>query len=94
MTRSELIQKILQTHPELTRKQAEKSVALVFDEITKALVRDRRVELRGFGIFTTRDRNARTGRNPRTGDKVEVPKKAKPFFKAGKLLKDKINNRV
>ena len=94
MTRSELIQKILQAHPALTRKQAEESVASIFDEITKALSRGRNVELRGFGLFTTRERRARIGRNPRTGDKVAVPKRAVPFFKAGKVLKDKINNRV
>ena len=94
MTRSDLIQKIHRINPGLTHQQAEKSVALIFDEITSALSRGRRVELRGFGIFTTRDRSARTGRNPRTGDKVKVPQKAVPFFKAGKLLRDKINNRV
>ena len=94
MTRSDLIQKVHRMNPGLTYQQAEKSVSLIFDEIASALSRGRRIELRGFGIFTTRDRNARVGRNPRTGDSVKVPQKAVPFFKAGKLLRDKLNNRA
>ena len=67
-------------------------VATVFDEITGALARGERVELRGFGAFTVKRRNARTGRNPRTGETVPVEEKAVPFFKAGKELRERVNN--
>lgn len=77
--------------PELTVAQAEKSVSSILDEITNALASGSRVELRGFGVFTTRQREGRTGRNPRTGETVEVAPKSVPFFKAGKGLRDKMN---
>ena len=66
-------------------------VATIFDEITAALARGERVELRGFGAFTVKHRNARTGRNPRTGEAVPVDEKAVPFFKAGKELRERVN---
>lgn len=91
MTKSELVQKVHQENPGLTAQQAEKSVATIFDSITNALSGDGRVELRGFGVFTTRKREARIGRNPRTGKQVKVDSKIVPFFKAGKQLNDKLN---
>ncbi len=94
MTRSELIQKVHRLNPGITTHQAERSVTLIFDEITGILSLGGRVELRGFGVFTVRERNSRLGRNPRTGEVVQVTKKAVPFFKAGKLLRDNLNNRA
>ena len=66
-------------------------VATIFNEITAALARGERVELRGFGAFTVKRRDARTGRNPRTGEAVNVEEKAVPFFKAGKELRERVN---
>ena len=91
MTRSELIEKIAKENPHLYHTDAERIVSTVFDEITKALKDGNRVELRGFGVFSVRARNARAGRNPRTGEKVSVEAKNVPFFKAGKKLKDRLN---
>lgn len=101
MIRSELIQKI---YEDLLRNQtdgkagkraslidAERIVDTVFDEIIEALARGDRVELRGFGAFSVKERDARTGRNPRTGESVEVEEKRVPFFKTGKLLRDRLN---
>lgn len=93
MTKSELIARITQLNPHLYQSDAERIVSTVFDEITKALSAGKRVELRGFGVFSVRQRNARAGRNPRTGEKVSVEAKAVPFFKAGKKLKDRLNAR-
>lgn len=92
MTRSELIEKMLQNHSGMKAADAEKIVLVIFDEITKALARGQRVELRGFGVFSVRERGAHAGRNPRTGEFVHVYKKKTPFFKAGKLLKDRLNS--
>jgi integration host factor subunit beta len=72
--------------------QAEKTVDVILEEITAALAKGQRVELRGFGVFTTRKRQARSGRNPRTGESVQVEAKTIPFFKAGKQLKERLNN--
>ncbi len=91
MTRSELVQKILSQNNSMSLAQAENCVAAVLDQITKALAEGNRVELRGFGVFTVRSRRSRTGRNPRTGESVDVDAKAVPFFKAGKQLKDRLN---
>lgn len=91
MTKSELIQKIAQRYPQLYHRDVERIVSTIFDEISAALVAGNRVELRGFGAFSVRHRNARTGRNPRTGDAVEVDEKAIPFFKSGKLLRERLN---
>lgn len=91
MTRSELVTELLVAHPHLRGGDAETIVATVFGEITAALARGDRVELRGFGAFTTRQRDARTGRNPRTGEAVEVDEKAVPYFKPGKELRDRVN---
>ncbi|MBL9029485.1 MAG: integration host factor subunit beta [Caedimonas sp.] len=91
MTRSELVQKLIQSNHHLTVAQAEKSITVILDEITSALAKGNRVELRGFGVFTTRSRRSRLGRNPRTGDPVKVDPKRVPFFKTGKQLRDRLN---
>ena len=91
MTKSELIARIAELNPHLYQSDAEKIVSTVFDEISAALVNGNRVELRGFGVFSVRSRNARAGRNPRTGEQVSVEAKNVPFFKAGKKLKDLLN---
>lgn len=91
MTKSELIAELAAANPHLTNRDLEVIVATIFDEITAALARGARVELRGFGAFTVKRRNARTGRNPRTGEAVLVDEKAVPFFKAGKELRERVN---
>ena len=91
MIRSELIQKIADENPHLTQKHVEKIVNTVFDEIIEALALGNRVELRGFGAFSVKARDSRVGRNPRTGEAVDVPAKAVPFFKSGKELRERLN---
>lgn len=97
MIRSELIQKIFEENQDrssenqLTMRDAEKIVNTIFEEITDAMARGDRVELRGFGAFSVKQRDARVGRNPRTGESVEVEEKHVPFFKTGKLLRDRLN---
>lgn len=91
MIRSELIQVIAEENPHLYQRDVERIVNTVFDEIVEAMARGDRVELRGFGAFSVKKRDARTGRNPRTGEAVDVEEKAVPFFKAGKLLRDRLN---
>lgn len=91
MIRSELIQKIAEENPHLFQRDVERIVTTIFDEITSALVRGDRVELRGFGAFSVKKRDGRIGRNPRTGEAVEVEEKHVPFFKTGKLLRDRLN---
>jgi len=91
MTKSELIQKLAAGHPDLRSDDLEKLVNTIFDEITLTLVEGGRVELRGFGAFSVRERAARKGRNPRTGVAVSVPAKRVPFFKCGKELRTRIN---
>lgn len=92
MIKSELIQKIADENPHLYQRDVEKIVSTVFEEITAALARGDRVELRGFGAFSVKTRDARTGRNPRTGEAVPVPEKKVPFFKAGKDMRERMNN--
>ncbi|MDO5658013.1 MAG: integration host factor subunit beta [Paracoccus sp. (in: a-proteobacteria)] len=92
MIRSELIQKIADENPHLVQRDVERIVATVLDEIIEALARGDRVELRGFGAFSVKKRDARIGRNPRTGDSVQVDEKHVPFFKTGKLLRDRLND--
>ncbi len=94
MIRSELIQKIADANPDLSLKHAEKVVQTVFDEIVEALAKGDRVELRGFGAFSVKSRDARLGRNPRTGEAVQVEDKKVPFFKTGKLLRDRLNGKA
>ena len=91
MIRSELIQKISEENPHLFRRDIERIVNTVFEEIIDAMARGDRVELRGFGAFSVKKRDARTGRNPRTGESVEVEEKHVPFFKTDKLLRDWLN---
>jgi integration host factor subunit beta len=93
MIRSELIQKIADENPNLSHRDAERIVNTVFEEIIDAMARGDRVELRGFGAFSVKKRDARTGRNPRTGDSVPVESKHVPFFKTGKLLRDRLNGK-
>lgn len=94
MIRSELIEKIAAENPHLYQRDVEKIVNTIFEEITEALARGDRVELRGFGAFSVKKRDARTGRNPRTGEAVAVDEKAVPFFKTGKLLRDRLNGKA
>jgi integration host factor subunit beta len=91
MIRSELVQKIADQNPHLTVRDAERIVATILDSIADTLAAGGRVELRGFGAFSTRGRDGRTGRNPRTGDPVEVDAKRVPHFKAGKELRERLN---
>jgi integration host factor subunit beta len=91
MIKSELIQKISSANPHLFHKDIERIVNVIFDEITEALARGDRVELRGFGAFTVKYRGPRQGRNPRTGQPVKVDEKFVPFFKTGKELREKLN---
>ncbi|SDH11887.1 integration host factor subunit beta [Roseospirillum parvum] len=91
MTKSELIQRLAERNPHLYQRDVERIVSTIFDEIAAALARGDRVELRGFGAFSVKQRDARTGRNPRTGDSVSVAAKAVPYFKTGKQLRDLLN---
>ena len=91
MIRSELIQKIADENPHLYQRDVERIVNTVFEEVTEAMARGDRVELRGFGAFSVKRRDPRIGRNPRTGEAVEVEEKHVPFFKTGKLLRDRLN---
>lgn len=92
MIKSELIQKLADANPHLYQRDIERIVNKIFDEITDALSRGDRVELRGFGAFSIKHRKARTGRNPRTGEVVQVQEKYVPFFKTGKELRDRLND--
>jgi integration host factor subunit beta len=91
MTKSELIQRLAERNPHLYQRDVERIVSTIFDEITAALSRGDRVELRGFGAFSVKRREARQGRNPRTGDSVSVSEKHIPFFKTGKQLRERLN---
>ncbi|NCQ23642.1 MAG: integration host factor subunit beta [Rhodobacteraceae bacterium CG17_big_fil_post_rev_8_21_14_2_50_63_15] len=93
MIRSELIQKIADDNPHLYQRDVERIVNTIFTEISDALANGNRVELRGFGAFSVKKRDARTGRNPRTGESVDVEEKFVPFFKTGKLLRDRLNGK-
>lgn len=91
MTKSELIARIAAANPHLYHRDVERIVTTIFDEITMALARGDRVELRGFGAFSVKERDSRMGRNPRTGEAVNVSAKYVPFFKTGKELREKLN---
>ena len=91
MLRSELIDKLHDDNPHLNRGEMERVVAVVLESIAQTLEKGARVELRGFGTFSTRKRDARVGRNPRTGEPVQVPEKHVPFFRAGKELKLRVD---
>ena len=92
MIRSELIQKIADDNPHLYQRDVERIVNTIFEEIIDAMSNGDRVELRGFGAFSVKKRDARTGRNPRTGESVDVEEKHVPFFKTDKLLRDRLND--
>lgn len=92
--KSELVQRISQQNPHLYQRDVEHIVNTIFNEITSALGRGDRVELRGFGAFSVKNRPARTGRNPRTGNKVAVTEKYVPFFKTGKELRERLNTQA
>lgn len=91
MIKSELIAKLAEENPHLFQRDVERIVSTIFDEITTALSRGDRVELRGFGAFSVKERGARVGRNPKTGATVNVGRKFVPYFKAGKELRQRLN---
>lgn len=91
MIKSELIAKLVEANPHLYQRDVERIVSTVFEEISSALSRGDRVELRGFGAFSVKKRPARIGRNPRTGATVQVEEKHVPYFKTGKDLREKLN---
>jgi integration host factor subunit beta len=91
MIKSELVARIAEQNPHLYQRDVENIVNAILDEVTSALARGDRVELRGFGAFSVKHRPARTGRNPRTGAHVEVEKKSVPFFKTGKEMRERLN---
>ena len=90
LTKADLIEEVLRV-TELPRKESESIVETIFDSIIESLQKGDKIEIRGFGSFRTRQRRGRTGRNPKTGEKVEVPAKRIPFFKPSKELKDFVN---
>ncbi|MAA99263.1 MAG: integration host factor subunit beta [Stappia sp.] len=94
MIKSELVQRIAEQNPHLYQRDVENIVNAILDEVTNALRHGNRVELRGFGAFSVKNRPARTGRNPRTGQKVEVEEKYVPFFKTGKEMRERLNDGV
>ena len=91
MIRSELIERIAEENPHLYQRDVERIVNTIFESVIDAMAEGNRVELRGFGAFSVKKRDARVGRNPRTGESVEVEEKHVPFFKTGKLLRDRLN---
>ncbi len=92
MIKSELVQRIATRNPHLYQRDVENIVNAILDEITNALTRGDRVELRGFGAFSVKRRDARVGRNPRTGAPVAVEQKSVPFFKTGKEMRERLND--
>ena len=94
MIKSELVQRIAERNTHLYQRDIENIVGSILDEVVKALARGDRVELRGFGAFSTKERAARVGRNPRTGDSVEVDEKLVPVFKTGKELRLRLNGKA
>ena len=93
MIRSELVQKLVEDNPHLYQRDVEKIVNTIFEEIIETMAVGDRVELRGFGAFSVKKRGSRIGRNPRTGESVAVEEKHVPFFKTGKLLRDRLNEK-
>ena len=91
MIRSELVQRLTEQNEGLAPREVESIVTTFFDSIVERLAENGRVELRGFGAFSTRPRDARTGRNPRTGDTVDVDAKRVPYFKPGKEMRGRLN---
>ena len=93
MTKSELIDRLAERFPQLVAKDADYAVKMILDALTAALVRSDRIEIRGFGSFALNYRPPRVGRNPKSGDKVQVPEKYVPHFKAGKELRERVDYR-
>ncbi len=93
MTKSELIMRLAMQNPHLVHREAERIVNPIFETIAAALARGERIELRGFGSFVVKERGPRVGRNPRTGEAVQVAAKFHPYFKSGKGLRRRINAR-
>lgn len=91
MTKSELITRLANRFPQLVAKDADYAVKMILDEMTTSLVRGDRIEIRGFGSFSLNHRPARVGRNPKSGEKVMVPEKRVPHFKAGKELRERVD---
>ncbi len=91
MIKSELIAKLAEENPHLYQRDVERIVSTIFESISEALASGDRVELRGFGAFSVKHRDGRVGRNPRTGESVDVPEKSVPFFKTGKELRERLN---
>jgi len=91
MTKSELVERIMETNGFLNRKESELVVNIIFDSMAKALKDGDKVEIRGFGSFTVREREAREARNPKNGEIVKISAKRTPFFKTGKELKERVN---
>ena len=91
MTKSELIEEVARLAPQISKRDVEIIVNTIFDTMTGALARHDRIEIRGFGSFIAKPRRAREARNPRTGEKVQVPKKWVPFFTVGKELRERVN---
>lgn len=92
MIKSELVQRIAEQNPHLYQRDVENIVNAILDEVVAALMQGDRVELRGFGAFSVKNRPARLGRNPRTGQKVDVTEKYVPFFKTGKEMRERLNS--
>ncbi len=92
MTKSELVDRIVEANGMLTRKESEMVVNIVFDAMGDALRNGEKVEIRGFGSFTVRERGAREARNPKSGEIVNIPAKKTPFFKTGKELRERVDN--
>ncbi|MBV1930168.1 MAG: integration host factor subunit beta [Porticoccaceae bacterium] len=92
MTKSELIEKIAKQQDQLPSKDVELAVKVILEYLAQALVNNGRIEIRGFGSFSLHFREPRQGRNPKTGEKVELPGKYVPYFKPGKELRDRVNN--
>lgn len=92
MIRSELVGELARENPDLRPEEVEQVVAIFFDEMAARLAENGRIELRGFGAFSTREREARDGRNPRTGAAVTVPAKRVPYFKPGKEMRNRLNS--
>ncbi|MBX3292467.1 MAG: integration host factor subunit beta [Acidobacteria bacterium] len=90
MTKADLVEQVAR-EAEMTKKDAEQLVEIIFDSITESLNKGEKIELRGFGSFRVRERNSRKGRNPKTGEAVDIPAKRVAYFKPGKELKDLIN---
>lgn len=94
MTKSELIKKLSKRYPDMSAKNLQEIVEIILSEVSDALIEDRRVEIRGFGAFSLRSRKARVARNPKTNEVVKLEKRLSPYFRAGKELRERINNNV